>query len=220
MKQQILSLSILIIASCFLLCGCTGRTERFLFEEAEDTKEQESAPEPAEETAAGKAEQESPEQISQTEYPAAEIYVDVCGAVRSPGVYVLPEGSRIFSAIEAAGGFLETAAPEAVNQAGILMDAQQIYIPTKDEAAGDLPVVLSDGPDTESASGPDDGKIDLNTADLDQLCSLPGIGESKAEAILAYREQFGPFGSPEELMNVSGIKEGTYAKISGKIKVR
>ena len=79
-------------------------------------------------------------------------------------------------------------------------------------------MLLSSGDEeTALSSGTDDGRIDLNTAGVDQLCSLPGIGEAKAEAIIAYRDLYGPFGSPEELMNVSGIKEGTYAKIKEKI---
>ena len=224
MKRSAFKVRILMIGVCFLLCGCTGRTERFLYEEAEITGTPESGtvPAQAEETAEDAAPDPEPEeQTHEDEEQAAQIFVDVCGAVLSPGVYILPEGSRVYSAIEAAGGFLEDAASETVNQAGILFDTQQIYIPTKDEAAGESPVYLSAGAGEENASPePDDGKIDLNTADAGQLCSLPGIGEAKAEAILAYRDQYGPFSSPDELMNVSGIKEGTYAKIKEKVLVR
>ena len=224
MKRSAFKVRILMTGVCFLLCGCTGRTERFLYEEAEmagtpePVIDQSQTEENAEDAAPDAATEEQTHKDGEQD---AQIYVDVCGAVFSPGVYILPEGSRVYNAIEAAGGFLKDAAPEAVNQAGILFDTQQIYIPTEEEAAGESPIYLSSGAGEDNVSPePDDGKIDLNTADADQLCSLPGIGEAKAEAILAYRDQFGPFTSPDELMNVSGIKEGTYAKIKERVSVR
>jgi len=146
--------------------------------------------------------------------------VDVCGHVARPGVYTFTEGSRIYEAIEAAGGFTGDAAVTAVNRADFLSDAMQLYIPSQEEfyGSGDIPATSSAAAGTTSSS--DDGTIDLNTAGMDQLCTLPGIGESKASAILAYRDKYGPFSSVEELMQVNGIKEGTFAKIKDRIAVR
>lgn len=158
-----------------------------------------------------------------------EIYVDVCGAVASPGVYRLPAGSRIFQAVELAGGLLPEAAGEYVNQARSLEDGQQVYVPTREEAeelgtpvrteeAGAAAKDPGSGGQEPAGSG-SGGKIDLNTAQLEELTALTGIGESKARAIIAYREEHGGFSSIEEICQVQGIKEGTFLKIKDKIAV-
>ena len=142
------------------------------------------------------------------------IYVYVCGAVVSPGVYTLPEGSRLFEACEAAGGFLRGAARTEVNLAREVFDGEQVRIPFLYELqdpgnAGGL-----------SSAFTEDGKLDLNSAAVADLCTLPGIGESKAGSILSYREEHGGFSSIDELMQVEGIKEGIFNKIKDKITVR
>lgn len=144
-----------------------------------------------------------------------DIYVDICGAVKYPGVYSLQEGARVFEAIDAAGGLLEDACMQAVNRAQPLDDGQKIYIMNETEwqeaqaecaAKDDVSV--------------DDGRININTASEDELCTLPGIGLTRAKAIIAYREEFGSFSAIEEIQNVSGIKSGTYEKICSSIKVQ
>lgn len=146
-----------------------------------------------------------------------QIFVEVCGAVYRPGVIELEAGSRVFEAIEAVGGVLPEAAVGYVNQAQLLTDGQQVYIPTREEAErGQLPVKSKDGAVAE-ASGAE--KVNLNTADETVLGNLSGIGPSKARAIIAYREENGGFSSVEELMNVPGIKEGTFMKIKDDIVV-
>ena len=170
------------------------------------------------------------------------IYVDICGAVASPGVYELPSGSRVFQAIEKAGGYLPEAAASYLNRAKGLSDGQQIYVPTQAEVDSQRIAATEDGVETASGSNTDngtgqgaagedagttgngtasgaDGKINLNTADVSQLTTLTGVGESKALAIIAYREENGPFTSTEDIMNVPGIKEGTYEKIKDKIAI-
>lgn len=173
---------------------------------------------------------------------ALTICVHVCGAVKAPGVYELAAGSRVFEAVREAGGFTEEADESYVNQAQRLTDGAKLVIPTVEqvkEAAGDgagsavgigvdqesgaeqadgfgVSVGSGSGDDAESAS---DGKININTASEAQLCEIPGIGAARAAAIVAYREQSGGFTSTEDIMNVSGIKEGTYAKIKDRIKV-
>jgi competence protein ComEA len=143
-----------------------------------------------------------------TEQPS--IYVYVCGAVENPGVVVLPEGSRVQDALDAAGGFREDAAREAVNLAEKLTDGMKLYFPTPEEAE-----ILESEAQQES-----DGKVNINTAGVELLCTLPGIGEARAGAIVAYREEYGAFESPEDIMKVSGIKENAYSKIKDKITVK
>ena len=188
-------------------------------------KQNESAEEPAPEV-----EKQLPE-ISDTPQT---IYVDICGAVTSPGVYELPYGSRVFQAIEQAGGYLPEAAASYLNRAKGLSDGQQIYVPTQAEVDSQMIQVTEDGQEATSETAPGnnneegsagentgtDQKINLNTADVSQLTTLTGVGESKALAIIAYREENGPFTSIEDIMNVPGIKEGTYEKIKDKIAIK
>ena len=152
------------------------------------------------------------------------IYVDVTGAVKAPGVYTLPAGSRVFEAIALAGGAREDASLENLNQAGILQDGQQIRVYTEEEAAqmaqqGSLPSL----PGAEAAAGQEEGqeasKVNINTAGKDELMTLTGIGETRAEAILAYRQETGGFQVPEDLMQVEGIKEKTFEKLKDQITV-
>jgi competence protein ComEA len=157
--------------------------------------------------------------ISDADAQADKIVIYICGAVRNPGVYELETDSRIYQAVEAAGGFLEEAAPEAVNQARKLSDEEEIYIPTKEEFEKSDSAAGTDQLQSQESETISDGKVNLNTADLEQLMTLSGIGQTRAEAILAYREEHGGFSSVEEIMNVQGIKEGTFAKIKDEIVV-
>ena len=145
------------------------------------------------------------------------LMVHICGAVNKPGVYPLEVGSRLYQAIEAAGGFSEDAGEEYLNLAEELKDGEKIYVPTIKEAeAQSLTKQESISVSTEEVN---DGKVNINTASLEMLCTLPGIGEGKAERILAYREKNGSFECPEDIMKVEGIKEGLFQKIKDKIKV-
>lgn len=143
------------------------------------------------------------------------IYVYVCGAVNSPGVYELEDGARIYEAIICAGGLRDDAEKNYVNQAQILSDGEQIYIPTEEEASQEH---LISGTEKISVIGAD-GKVDINTATKEELMTLSGIGESRAESILAYRQAHGEFQNIEELMKVDGIKEGIFQKIKDSITV-
>ncbi len=141
----------------------------------------------------------------QEEIIQTEIYVFVCGAVKNPGVYALSEGDRVVEAINAAGGFLEDAAKDAWNQAEILQDEMKIYIPTMEELQN------------QSEAGT--GKININTASKEDLMGLPGVGEAKAKQIISYRESHGLFKHIEDIMSISGIKEGLFEKIKEYITV-
>ena len=174
------------------------------------------------------------EAVSDKEMQQAMIYVDVCGAVANPGVFQLAAGSRVFQAIEAAGGYLPEAALTCVNRAGILTDGQQLYILTQEEMErqGLDPAEMSKVSDGQmngsagtgqntgmTAQVQQDNRININTADEAQLTTLTGIGATRAQAIIAYREENGPFAAIEDIMNVQGIKEGTFAKIKDEIVV-
>lgn len=219
----------------FTAAGCGSREARFLEStgypaEEEHTPDrtsqsEETAPDVESDLKNGVSGQNPSAETAQTPgsspEPEASIYVDVCGAVKSPGVYELEEGARIFQAIDAAGGLLPEAAAEYVNRAGFLDDGQQIYIPTRQEAETD-PSLKGPSEQMKEAGDTDEStneKVNLNTADEADLTALTGIGASKAQAILAYREEHGGFSAIEEILNVPGIKEGTFTKIKDNISV-
>lgn len=142
------------------------------------------------------------------------IYVQVIGCVKYPGVYCLEEEARVYEAIELAGGLLEDAQPDCINQAQKLQDGQMIEILSKEqwlEREKEQPAVA----EKEQS----DDRININTADADTLCTLSGVGQSRAESIIAYRQEHGDFQSVEEIMQVPGIKDGLFQKIKNKIKV-
>lgn len=143
------------------------------------------------------------------------IYVDICGAVNNPGVYSFHEGTRVFEVIAAAGGLTDDACLESVNRAESVTDGQKLYIQNKIEWEQQK----SDGL-LQTNTETDDGLINLNDASESELCTLPGIGATRAQAIIAYREEQGGFATIEEIQNVSGIKSGTYEKIKNLIKVK
>lgn len=156
--------------------------------------------------------------VSATEALAPAFVVHVCGEVVNPGIYELPAGSRIYEAVKAAGGFTENAEEESVNLASPIEDGVQIRIYSKEEtetlAAGAAPF------DGFEASG--EGKepvVNLNTATKEELMTLSGIGESRAEDIIRYREENGGFQNIEDIMKVSGIKDAAFQKIKDRITV-
>lgn len=151
-------------------------------------------------------------EIPKEERAGEECVVHVCGAVNRPGVYSLPAGSRIHDAVREAEGLRGDAAESSVNQAAFVEDGMQIRIPTIEEAQA----AAADGCGGEAQGG----LVDLNSASLSELMSLPGIGETKAEAILAYREKNGRFQTIEDIMKVDGIKEAGFRKLQALITVR
>ena len=129
------------------------------------------------------------------------VYVYVCGAVRTPGVVEVPEGSRAAEALELAGGMTTEADPFYVNLAEIVTDGQKLYFPTASEAE-------------------EEGLVNINTASAEELCTLPGIGASRAADIVRYREKNGAFQTKEDIMKVSGIKQNAYDKLCDRITVQ
>lgn len=149
------------------------------------------------------------------------VYVYVCGAVRQEGVYRLPEGSRINDALILAGGLTEDAASGVLNLAESVQDGQKLYFPTKDEMENQQGVPV-DGTytDGQANNSEQSQKIDINTADKEQLMTLSGIGEAKAESIIRYRAEHGNFAQIEDITNVDGIGESLFQKIKEYIYVK
>ena len=200
--NQTFRVFLVIAAAMSLLCGCGARNNVYLEKNTGETGEL-CVTEALSAT-------ETEESDGAKEEKTCLVYV--CGAVVSPGVYELDDGSRIYEAVELAGGFMEEAAEDALNLAESVTDGQMIRIPTEEEQEA----VGRQGAEADSTA---DGKLDLNRADVAALMELPGIGQSKAEAIVGYREEHGPFSQAEDLMKVEGIKEGVFDKIKDRIKV-
>ncbi|MCL4078982.1 ComEA family DNA-binding protein [Coriobacteriia bacterium Es71-Z0120] len=151
---------------------------------------------PADEMSVSPPEVEIADASAATTTPAG-VVVHVVGAVRRPGVYTLPPGSRVGDAVEAAGGVLGNAATDAVNLARILNDGEQVRIPTRDEASSTA------GAPSTVAGAPQ--KVNINSASATELDALPGIGPATAQKIVDDRTKNGPFSAPEDLMRVPGI---------------
>lgn len=135
-----------------------------------------------------------------------QVCVHVCGYVVTPGVYYLKEGARKHEAVEMAGGLTEEADCQYINLAETVKDGEQIYIPSLAETEKGYETV-------------GDGLVNINTATIEELKMLPGVGDIKAEAIISYRENNGEFSDIQEITNVEGIKESSYEKIKNYIKV-
>lgn len=239
---------ILLLSLVFLLGGCTRRDELTLELEQTQNVEQSGGAEPefsAEvgDTALNGAEQElestdpvaadaSGAEIQSREKEESQlekIYIHVCGAVESPGVYELEQGQRVCDAVRMAGGFAGDADEDYVNQAERLSDGAKLVIPTREQSAAEkerqtaeLGLVEPETAETPQDSGETHGsgeKININTASESELCQIPGVGTTRAAAIVAYREAHGAFQKTEDIMKVSGIKEGTFEKIKDSIRV-
>lgn len=153
--------------------------------------------------------QETAEITDDNESIPAVVYIHICGEVLNPGVYQVPAESRVYDVLLLAGGFTDEAAEEAVNLAKPVTDGMQIVIPSVEELQQEKEAL-----DRQRA-----GMVNINTASVEELCALPGVGESRAADIVAYRNQHGAFETIEEIMQVSGIKEGLYEKIQSKIYI-
>jgi competence protein ComEA len=190
-KQKFLWMA---VVCTLLLSGCKGGGEALLLEAA--ASEEDSG-------AAAFGESGSETEKSDT------VLVYICGAVMTPGVYEVEVGSRICDVLELAGGFSDDAGTDYLNLAETVSDGEKVYVPTVDE----LEVELA----AEEEAAP--GKININTATKEQLVTLPGIGESKADSIIAYRTEHGGFSSIEEIMEIPGIKDAVFSKIKELITV-
>ena len=207
---------LVILTGC--LNGCEKKEETSGIEEIsleEDGEEASSG----EEDSPEKTGEETREKGQEPEQETDAIFVYVCGQVAAPGVYELSAGARVYQAIERAGGTLEGASPESLNLAQQAEDGQKIYVPSKEEAEADTFPQDDSWGAASSSREQGGGKVNLNTADLEELMTLTGIGQTRAEAIITYREEEGAFQAPEDIMKVDGIKEGIYEKLKDEITV-
>ena len=196
----------------FMTVACTKKAEKFVFYQTTEAKETFQQAFLFEESS-----KEVESAVQKTTKPAESIAVYLCGEVVNPGVYVLEAGSRLYQAVEMAGGLTERAKPASVNLARILVDSEQIFIPDVSETDWQQSSQPLDENQPISQTGA--AQININQASLSELMGLPGIGQVKAEAIITYRESNGPFASIEEIKNVPGIKEAAFEKIKGMITV-
>ena len=148
------------------------------------------------------------------------IYVDIKGEVRDPGVYQLSNGARVMDAIESAGGLTNEADEDQLNLALLLSDQMVIVVPNINQTLEEefsmvnyFAIETDEDPHNEL-------KININVADVAELTLLPGIGEKKAQAIIDYREEYGSYQTIEDLMNVSGIGQKTFDKLSSMISIQ
>lgn len=146
--------------------------------------------------------------------PSASVVVYVCGAVRAPGVVRLPAGSRVADALELAGGATARADLTALNLAARLSDGQQVLVPQA--AAAGAPAAAAPAAGTAASGG---GLVNINTASVEELDTLQGIGPVTAQKIVDYRTANGGFSSIEEIKNVPGIGEAKFAAIRDAITV-
>ena len=200
-KFKLLTVMITNTFLCLIFsCGCDKQTNKVSLAE-KSVNIEESTKDIQEKTAAR----------------TGDIYVYVSGAVKKPGVYVVKEGSRVFQVIKLAGGMIKSARKDCLNQAETVIDGQNIKVFTKEQYAE---IIQNETKNILIENNKiNEGKININNADVALLMQLTGIGETKAKAIVSYREEHGNFSKIEEIKNVSGIGDSTFSNIRSNITV-
>lgn len=204
MKKSIFIITIFFMCT---FCACSKETQVML--EESETYLQESQFASVTETSVEVSSSES----------GSTIFVHVCGQVNAPAVYEFENGARVVEAIEKAGGFMENAATDYLNLAKVLTDGEKIYVPDKEEALGLNPVNVDTAQGNVADAKDTNTKVNINTASKEELLSLKGIGDSRAEDIINYRTENGKFAAIEDIMKVPGIKQGAFNKIKDNIRV-
>lgn len=204
MKKSIFIITIFFMC---MFCACSKETQVML--EESETYLQESQFASVTETSVEVSSSES----------GSTIFVHVCGKVNDPAVYEFENGARVVEAIEKAGGFMENAATDYLNLAKVLIDGEKIYVPDKEEALGLNPVNVDTAQGNVADAKDTNTKVNINTASKEELLSLKGIGDSRAQDIINYRTENGKFAAIEDIMKVPGIKQGAFNKIKDNIRV-
>lgn len=207
-KAVVVAILVVIVAASGLAMASFGdRSSGVSFERSDES-------DTSAERGAGDASPDDADESSAKGSSAAEVYVDVDGAVVKPGVYRLKDGARVSQAIDAAGGLTAEADVTGLNRASKIIDGQKIYVPTVGEQQA---AAVSDRTDSGAATTPGAGSsselVNINTASAAELQTLSGIGPSMAQSIIDERTQNGAFASVDDLMRVSGIGEKKLAKI-------
>ena len=223
MKRQKKRSVPVFFAACIVILsvfnGC-GREAVYWFETSDSAGLTESGIPAGDLNGKEQTETEAAEDSADPEPPEPEtIWVYVCGAVHVPGVYELPADGRVFQALDAAGGPLDGAELRSLNQAALLTDGEQITVYTAEEIEGAGGVTVPGAGIQTQNSAAGTGRVNINTAGREELMTLSGIGEARAQAIISYREEHGPFTAVEEVMNIEGIKEKAFSKIKDEIEV-
>lgn len=158
-----------------------------------------------------------PQEVEDKTTVSTVIYVDVKGEIHHPGVYQMKAESRVKDLIEAAGGFTPLADDQKLNLAQLLEDQMVIIVPQKGEEVNSE---LAQSPASQKKEVGKEGKVNINTATVEELKTLKGIGEKKAEAIIEYRKKNGSFKNKEELMKVRGIGKKLYESFQERVIVQ
>lgn len=158
-----------------------------------------------------------PQEVEDKTTISTVIYVDVKGEVHHPGVYQMKAENRVKDLIEAAGGFTPLADDQKLNLAQLLEDQMVIVVPKKGEEVNSE---LAQAPTSQKKEVGKEGKVNINTATVEELKTLKGIGEKKAEAIIEYRKKNGSFKNKEELMKVRGIGKKLYESFQERVIVQ
>lgn len=192
-KMRMLVLICYIFMAVLFVSGCEGKDDSIVL------------------NAKSSSQDSGQDSSREAENPTGKIFVYICGQVKNPGVYELDPTDRIVKAIELAGGLTKKADETSVNQAAKMEDGQQIYIPAREH------LQKAENKDSNGENTGNGDQISINKASKEELMSIPGIGEAKAASIIAYREEHGSFSKIEDLMNISGIKDGVFAKMKNYI---
>ncbi len=211
---------VLLIMIFFILCGCNEVSISTVKEDSEEKTETTISSENRdfEDPEIGDSKKTEDPKLNKDSEKTVVVYI--CGAVVSEGVYTLSYGSRVVDVLDLAGGYKEDAARGYVNLAEPLSDGDKIYIPFQDEVQNEEMISQKvEGKEENSFSGDKERLININKATRDELMTLPGIGETKADDIISYREEHGNFSKIEDLMNISGIKTGVFNKIKDRITI-
>lgn len=201
-KEVVLALLLVLVGGLFFMGRNSGNSHQWILEEESSSLE-----------LSAKDESLIEESV---EMAATDLYVDIQGAVKAPGVYQLPTGSRLLDAVAAAGGLLPEASKKHLNQAALLEDQMFIYVYQEGEVP-DQALPVDGGLENPGASASTSDLININSADLMRLQELPGIGPAKAQAIVSHREEYGSFASLEAIMDVSGIGKKTFESLKDSI---
>ena len=208
-----------LAAIVLIICAVKYMTSGFM-ELKKNDKESIFVEEESEEAAAQSKENDNAEEVFNTKNKSKAITVEIKGEVKNPDVYVLDDECIIKDLIEKAGGLTENADLSNINRAKKLQDHELIYIGNKNETPVNNASQSSGKPASNAgASTGGSGKININTADVEALKKISGIGDSKAKSIISYREANGNFSSIEDLKNVDGIGEKMFDKIKDMVEV-